>query len=104
MRLFLVFCFSFLLSGCGALFNSWLQDGTECPVVKPEVLTEYVILPEHLTYPCARPEKIPYGTTWKEYTQIVDRRKSDHNLCADKVDLIKDTNDRYIEKAKEKGP
>lgn len=94
-----------LLSGCCTVFKVRCKDATDCPVKEPIVLTQYVVLPDHLTAPCVRPEKLPYGTTWDGLLKIVDERKGQQNLCADQVDLTKETNDAYKAKAKkEQGP
>lgn len=96
-----------LLAGCCTVFKVNCKHEVDCPAQKPKVITEYVLLPDHLTAPCVRAEDVPYGTTWQGVLDILDERKGQQNLCADQVDLTKETNDAYKAKAKEakeKGP
>lgn len=96
MKTLALICSSILLAGCCTVFHkNCPPDKPDCPVVKPVVITEYVTMPDHLTTPCVRPEEVPYGTTWDGLITFMDKRKGEHNLCADKVDLIRDTNQEY---------
>lgn len=88
-----------LLSACCTLMPSKCEQKVReiCTPTEPIIQTEYVVLPEYLVAPCQRPIPFPLDILDKEFDRLLDKRKGDHNMCADRMDSVRIQNDKLKE-------
>lgn len=87
-----ILLFVLLLPGC-ALFKP--KPVEICTPKEPLVQYQYNLLPDYLVAPCPRPEPFKDPITLESLAKELDKRKGDQNLCADRMDAIRQRNETY---------
>lgn len=86
---------SVILTGCCMIHPEKCRTKEICTPKEPIVVYQYSILPDYLVAPCIRPEPFPLDLTSEDFARLLDKRKGDHNLCADRIDTIRLRNEEF---------